>query len=86
MSAAPSVDRLSGIRSALGWSFVLSTVLLVLCRLWLNYYEDRLLPIGPGDRDLTLVVFHACAVISTVSIIGFSIATALDMRRTDAGD
>ena len=84
MSASSMVERLSGVRSALGWSFIVSTVLLILCRLWLNYYEGRLLPIGPGDRDLTVVVFHACAVISTVSIIGFLIATALQLRRTNA--
>jgi hypothetical protein len=72
--------------SALGWSFILSTTLLILCRLWLNYYEDRLLPIGPGDRDLTVVVFHACAAISMVSIIGFLIETTLHLHRTNAGE
>ena len=54
MSAVTLVDRLSSLRSALSWIFVLSTILLALCKLWLNYYEGRLLPIGPGDRDLTL--------------------------------
>ena len=67
------VERLGNLRSALGWAFILSTIVLVLCRLWLNYYEGRPLPIGPGDRDLTLAVYQVCAVIAVGSLAGFSI-------------
>jgi hypothetical protein len=77
MTAVKPVDRLSGVCSMLAWSFILSTVLVVLCRLWLNYYEGRMLPIGPGDRELTLAVFQACVVISVCSLAGLLTATAL---------
>jgi hypothetical protein len=82
MSAATLGDRLSSLRSALGWIFVLSTVLLVLCKLWLDYYEGRPLPIGPGDRDLTLVVFQTCAVLSVSSLAGFLLAMAINILTT----
>ena len=70
-------SKLNSVRSGLGWSFVLSTVLLILCKLWLNYYEDRILPIGPGDRNLTLTVFNASMVLSIFTLAGFLISTAL---------
>ena len=71
------VSKLSSARSGLGWGFVLSTVLSILCKLWLNYYEGRILPIGPGDRSLTLTVFNASAVLSILTLAGFLVATAL---------
>ena len=71
------VSKLTSIRSGLGWGFVLSTILMILCKLWLNYYEGRVLPIGPGDRNLTLAVFNASALLSTCTLAGFLIATAL---------
>ena len=70
-------SKLNSVRSGLGWGFVLSTVLLILCKLWLNYYEDRILPIGPGDRNLTLTVFNASMVLSIFTLAGFLISTAL---------
>ena len=68
---------MSSLRSGLGWGFVLSTILLILCKLWLDYYEGRILPIGPGDRALTLAVFNACAVLSICTMVGFLVATVL---------
>ena len=71
------VSKLPSVRSGLGWGFVLSTVLSILCKLWLNYYEGRILPMGSGDRNLTLAVFNASAVLSICTLIGFLAATAL---------
>ena len=72
-----TASKLNGVRSGLGWGFVLSTVLLILCKLWLNYYEGRILPIGPGDRSLTIAVCNATAILSIGTLIGFLTATAL---------
>jgi len=72
-----TASKLNSIRSGLGWGFVLSTVLLILSKLWLNYYEGRILPMGSGDRNLTLAVYNASAVLSICTVIGFLTTTAL---------
>ena len=82
MVARVFAHRLAGLRSALGWIFILSTVLLVLCRLWLDYYEGLLLPIGPGDQDLTLVSSQTCAVLSVSSLAGLLLAMATNVLTT----
>lgn len=78
------MSRLSSLRSGLGSGFILSTVLLVLCKLWLDYYEGRMSPLGPGDRDLTIAVFNASAVLSICTLVGYLITAAV--LYVDAGD
>ena len=72
-----SVSRLANLRSGLGSGFILSTVVLVLCKLWRDYYEGRQSPLGTGDRDLTLAVFNGSAVLSMCTLVGFLVITAL---------